>query len=240
MIATSFSSLNTNNTNNILVNIDNSENCKTPYTNEWDYSFQNTWDCYCNIGLFQSPISLTLTPTPNSFPGFLSFKYIKSLINPVAIPKNSREIEIFGNFGDLIYHNPEKDTLILSSYKLAFKFPSEHKVNGKQFPLEIEIYHKNRVQEAVLSIFVLADKKGDSEINKFIEDIDSPTWNFDEKITIFSKPDLRNLGPENGDYMGSFFMYTGSDTSPPCRENIIRFDLHTFFVIFLKKLFLFL
>lgn len=155
----------------------------------------------------------------------LSFKYTKAQ-NPIAIPKNRREIEIHGNFGNLLYQNPGKEPQTFASYKVSFKFPSEHKINGKEYPLEIVIFHKSKesLEEAALSIMVKEDSKGESELNKFIEDIDSQTWSFDEEIHIRSKPDLRFLiAGEEGESRKGFFSYMGSKSSPPCNENIERF-----------------
>ena len=157
----------------------------------------------------------------------LLLKYSAST-NPVAFSTNGHEIEIYGNFGELIYQNPEKDAQIYISNKIAFKFPAEHKINNREYTLEIVIYHKNKdgLEEAALSVMVLEDTKGETDLNKFLEDIDSETWNFDESISILSKPNLKDLFSSNGNEVRrAFFSYMGSHTSPPCNENLQRFIL---------------
>ena len=209
----------------ILLNFDNSAKCLAPSKSEWDYAYQSSWDCYCNTGLYQSPIPLIESPEIKISQATLSFKYAKAE-NPIAIPKNRREIEIHGNFGNLIYQNSGKEPQSFTSYKISFKFPSEHRINGREYPLEIVIFHKNQesLEEAALSIMVKEDSKGESELNKFIEDIDSQTWSFEEEVQIRSKPDLRYLvAGEEGESRKGFFSYMGSKSSPPCNENIERF-----------------
>lgn len=194
---------------------------------EWDYEFQNSWNCFCNVGLHQSPISIKEGNSKQISKSSLSFKYIP-VPKVKAIPKNSYEIELFGQFGQLNYQNPEKQSQIFEAYRISFKFPSEHRINGKEYPLEIVIYHKmkNGLEEAALSVLVTDDIKGTADLNKFIEDIDYHTWNFDEEVTLIHQPNLKNLVLLNdADYRRSFFSYMGSHTTLPCNENVERFIL---------------
>jgi len=225
VIEASFSSKSKPPSAKILVNFDNSNKCLAPSKSDWDYSYQTSWDCFCNIGLYQSPIPLTESPTMKISHGVLSFKYTKAQ-NPIAVPKNHREIDIHGNFGSLIYQISEKEAQRFVSYKISFKFPSEHRINGKEYPLEVVVFHRNKesLEEAALSILVKEDSKGETELNKFFEDIDSQTWSFDEEVSIQSKPDLRYLvAGEDGESRKGFFSYMGSRSNPPCNENVERF-----------------
>ena len=208
----------------ILINLDNSDQCQAPYQRDFDYSSQSSWDCACSTGSFQSPIPLVSSQALVDSQASLSMKYSKSSKDPIAIHKNHREIELFGSFGDLSYKNPDKDPQIFASYKISFKFPSEHTINTRQYPLEIIVHHKSQetLEEATLSILVKEDSKGESDLNKFLVNIDSETWSFEEPVTILSKPNLKLLLSENNEKNG-FFSYMGSETSPPCNENIEKF-----------------
>ena len=68
---------------------------------------------------------------------------------------------------------------------------------------------------------------GNSDLNGFIIDLDPELWNFKEMITLNSRPNLHKLFKikKNKYVKNSFFAYMGSETSPPCQENIQRFIL---------------
>lgn len=93
----------------------------------------------CKDGPQQSPIDIRLSNTVQLEKMRISMNY-KSLTIPVA-NFDGKEIFITGNFGTLI-HTLEVGQKKFKAKEIRFKFPSEHKIEGKNYDAEIVVYHK--------------------------------------------------------------------------------------------------
>lgn len=137
----------------------------------WDYLIHGKdWVCMCQCGKSQSPINIipgdiNVRKMPNNiFFDFKNHEYCNSepdntCIFPIV--KNSGlSIDIEDDCGILVMppHNNG-----YRCYKIEIHSPSEHKINGKSFDLEIQIYFKltdkrivdkNTLDFAILSFFV--------------------------------------------------------------------------------------
>ena len=104
----------------------------------------------------------------------------------------------------------------LYKYKLHsfhFHLYSEHRIENKQYPMEMHLVHKNLNKEDSsnenLVIAILFDYKDDKE-NKFLNDINLAK---EKKINDASIMDLINKND-------AFYYYKGSTTTIPCSENV--------------------
>ena len=103
----------------------------------------------------------------------------------------------------------------LYKYKLHsfhFHLYSEHRIENKQYPMEMHLVHKNLNKDDSLNenlvIAILFDYKDDKE-NKFLDDINLAE---EKKINDASIVDLINKDD-------TFYYYKGSTTTVPCSEN---------------------
>ncbi len=69
-----------------------------------------------------------------------------------------------------------------------------------------------------------SDYEGQANLNNFLLNLDVETWSFTEQIEIKSRPNLRLLFQKNKKKY-TFYAYMGSDTNPPCNENVQRIIL---------------
>lgn len=104
----------------------------------------------------------------------------------------------------------------LYKYKLHsfhFHLYSEHRIENKQYPMELHLVHKNLKKDDSLNenlvIAILFDYKNDIE-NKFLNDIHLAE---EKKINDASITDLINKNEP-------FYYYKGSLTTVPCTENV--------------------
>ncbi|XP_075690073.1 receptor-type tyrosine-protein phosphatase gamma [Rhinoderma darwinii] len=103
---------------------------------------------------------------------------------------------------------------------------SEHSVNGRRFPVEMQIYSYNpddfdsfgtaimdKRLIAAMSVFFHATQKNNRALDPIIHGLKGVVHH--EKETFLDPFILRDLLPES---LGSFYRYTGSLTTPPCSE----------------------
>lgn len=118
--------------------------------------------------------------------------------------------------------------------EVRFKFKSEHSIDNKFFDGELQIIHENQQKEKlIISLFLQISKantkKFDSLMNKFkilaVEDRKRHKVWFSGCLN--AKPNLIDLlGTKNDkeqltDILNmSFYTYKGSDTLPPCYEQV--------------------
>lgn len=72
---------------------------------------------------------------------------------------------------------------------------------------------------------VTSDHQGQSDLNNFLLNLDIETWSFNDVVEIKSRPNLRLLFQKKKEKKYAFYAYMGSDTTPPCSENVQRFIL---------------
>ncbi|OCT85980.1 hypothetical protein XELAEV_18024150mg [Xenopus laevis] len=103
---------------------------------------------------------------------------------------------------------------------------SEHSINGRRFPVEMQIYFYNpddfdsfgtAITEkrliAAMSVFFQATQRNNPALDQIIHGLKGVVHH--EKETFLDPFILRELLPSS---LGSFYRYTGSLTTPPCSE----------------------
>ncbi|PGH05498.1 hypothetical protein AJ79_06805 [Helicocarpus griseus UAMH5409] len=169
----------------------------------------------CGVGTMQSPINIdeTILQKPA---GFLSMN----------LPVQDVKFENLGSTVEVVL----KGTTTIGGREFAlqqfhFHTPSEHTINGEQFPAEIHMVHAavdNPEEVAVVGLIVQATARDsvhsiDSVIN-CISNIATPGTIVD--IPQLDLADIANTVNKLGAYS-----YTGSLTTPPCTEGVPFFIL---------------
>lgn len=162
----------------------------------------------CQTGINQSPIDIqTATTNKLSLPalniqyvdGPTRFRSINHTLQGTMSPYTSNSINVDGK----IYYLKQLD----------FHAPSEHTLNGKNYPLELQLVHKNQHGDiAIVAVMFDVD-----EPNQAIQNLwESFPAMEDSSMPIFSPVNINQLLPDNKTY----WRYRGSLTTPPCTEGV--------------------
>jgi len=138
---------------------------------------------------------------------------------------------MYGNyFGKVV----TMDGAVYHAQEISFHTPSEHKINGETFPIEMQVVHYGQsigdtAKQVILSFLF---KKSPGIYNKFLESIDifnlpNPLEKEIDLSKDFQIPDLFFNVNEDSSYTSmppfSFYTYEGSLTRPPCAEKTIHY-----------------
>lgn len=187
---------------------------KRPHAAHWGYSgaggpahwgdLKATFKA-CSAGRHQSPINLEATEAAHVAP--LKMHYKVSLIDMV---NNGHTIQANYGKGSYITLGNERYDLL----QFHFHTPSEHRVAGRSFPMEIHFVHRNkRGQLAVVGVLVAA-----GDYNLAAREIWDrlPARAHTKSANTRALMNARDLLPGDTRY----FRYSGSLTTPPCSENV--------------------
>ncbi|MFY0653799.1 MAG: carbonic anhydrase family protein [Cyclobacteriaceae bacterium] len=102
-----------------------------------------------------------------------------------------------------------------SLLQFHFHTPSEHHVDGKEYPMEIHFVHQSLDNTyAVLAVLVKEGKHKNAFLAHFMKTL--PT-HVNEELKSFEKADPLETFPK---HFEKFYYYRGSLTTPPCTEGI--------------------
>ena len=175
-------------------------------------------ECYCQSKQIQSPIDIpsikneSLIVDDNSHAKIESLSYTNILGAKVAYNHGHKWTTEELDVGYLrIYLNNTLYVYKVNSFH--FHLYSEHRIENKQYPMELHIVHKNTNKNDTLNenlvIGIIFDYKDDKE-NKFLNDIylsEEKTINNASFLDLINKND-------------PFYYYKGSLTTVPCTENV--------------------
>lgn len=159
----------------------------------------------CRLCQYQSPIDITSA--------------ISADISNLQINYKSSALNIFNNGHTIGVNYDSGSTLILDgeAYELIqfhFHHPSEHRVNGKSYPMELHLVHKSeRGSLAVVGIFLQTGKE--NQTLQAIWQMMPPHGNTETKISDVTI-NVQDFIPQSQ----QFYRYYGSLTTPPCSENL--------------------
>lgn len=204
----------------------------------WNYKTKgNDWECDCSEGKTQSPIDIQSNSVVRS-PVKPVFKYREIEYNESTAEANPIKFEYKDNSIKIVYEQGfgkvvTLDGNVYSAQEVIFHTPSQHRIDGKDYPMEMEIVHVGEssgsvAQNLVLSILFEA-KAG--VYNKFLDEIDlfnlpNPMY---AKRTIKNNINLNSIlySIDSNEFPiwkpFSMYTYEGSLTAPPCTEKTIYY-----------------
>jgi carbonic anhydrase len=167
----------------------------------------------CKSGQSQTPIDVDAKKAPDKTLTPLRFQYGKL---PLLELNNGHTIEVENSVKAVLEGAGEAWQLV----QFHFHTPSEHTVNGKSFPLELHLVHKN--DKGSLAVVAMLFEAGPANQALAAVFDNAPT-----EVTAEPRPvpgamiDLGSLMPKQAAYT----TYPGSLTTPPCSENVTWFVL---------------
>jgi carbonic anhydrase len=167
----------------------------------------------CVAGTRQSPIDLPAAPE-SSLPK-LVFKYRPT---PFEVENNGHTIEVKVGPGNFVRIGQERYKLV----QFHFHTPSEHRLQGQTYPMELHFVHSNALGElAVVGVF-LREGAANPVIQKIWDHIPHGADLADAQGEEGEEIDPEDLLPANREY----YRYAGSLTTPPCTEGVRWHVLH--------------
>ena len=167
----------------------------------------------CTKGIKQSPINIIRSKTKKCNSNcILSFDYKISKCNLINLNTN---LIIDYDEGSSVNFNHN----IYELYKISFTAPSSHKIDNKNYPLEMHLNHRCNSNGTILIIAVFIEINEDNSVSKdfFDKFKDSIPLKINDQVTKnISNWNIYNAIPENK----AFFFYEGSLPRTPCTENI--------------------
>jgi len=211
---------------------------------QWDYSRGGAdWECTCKEGKEQSPINLPKKENAIGSPAKPLFQYDevpkkRTVTTKEGLNKTQRLRVIYDDtllkikdaeFGKIV----TLDGSVFKGEEINFHTPSEHKINGKTYPMEMQVLHqgqtKGDIGKQVVLSFLFEKKPG--AYNKFIDDVDffnlpNPSSKSRDIANNLYLPKIFYSSADNDipimrDF--SFYTYQGSMTQPPCTERTIHY-----------------
>lgn len=188
------------------------ENTHTAEPTVWTYEGDRGPEDWANIhseyrpcadGKHQSPVNLMVSGVPQEH--MFSFAYSST---SEMILNNGHTVELLYDSGSIFSFDGTDYSLL----QFHFHTPSEHQLNGDEFPIEMHLVHRS-VDTTYLVVSILFEEGAE---NPFLSHLilDAPEEveqkNFDTTINV------SELLPEEQE----FYYYSGSFTTPPCTESV--------------------
>eukprot|EP01114_Cavostelium_apophysatum_P022727 TRINITY_DN8320_c0_g1_i1.p2 TRINITY_DN8320_c0_g1~~TRINITY_DN8320_c0_g1_i1.p2 ORF type:complete len:300 (+),score=81.49 TRINITY_DN8320_c0_g1_i1:1104-2003(+) len=167
----------------------------------------------CKSGHHQTPINIAESPSSVHGYPFADLEWTSGEVENAQVDNNGHTVVIDGSSANTLTGGP----LFSDQYQLLqfhMHGPSEHTVNGKQFPLEVHFVHRHIDGEDLAVVGVLFDVGlSDNEwlenvLDNLPEDEEAPVKHI-------------NIVPYDGlPYHKGYYHYSGSLTTPPCSEGV--------------------
>lgn len=189
---------------------------KTEHAKHWSYAGETSPEHWIEIeknsdcnGKSQSPINIINKDADSlATKGDLKILYTPTT-NISKVTNNGHSIQFDFEAGDSINYKNENFYL----KQIHFHEPSEHKINGIIYPIEIHLVHVSKSGNITV-LGIMGEEGTESQLFEFFESF-LPIENGAAK-TIQQKIDLSSLFLEDKNY----YSYGGSLTTPPCTEGV--------------------
>ncbi|MEX2453985.1 MAG: carbonic anhydrase family protein [Rhodospirillaceae bacterium] len=164
----------------------------------------------CSAGRAQSPVDID-TPGPARLAP-VAFRY---KLSAVELANNGHAVQ--ANYGEGSYITVGGERYELMQFH--FHTPSEHRITGRSFPMEIHFVHRNAVGRlAVVGVLVTPGESNLAARQIWDSLPAQPGGSSGNGRTLMN---ARDLLPDDAKY----FRYGGSLTTPPCSEQVEWFVL---------------
>jgi len=181
----------------------------------WSYSGQNgpsNWaslsDSYvkCSSGLHQSPVDISNTMQTYLPP--LNFQYRTSVL---SINRNAESLWVDYDSGSYLSIRGKRYRFI----GFDFHTPGEHTLNGERAGMEIHLHHLDaQGQRLIVAIPVVGGHRTNITLSRIWENI--PKYNSMRQYRRVGINPMFLLPADR-----SYALYSGSETKPPCEENVL-------------------
>ncbi len=185
----------------------------------------------CEKGMNQSPIDLLRTHKTTLDDIQFSYKdapfhvvnngHTLQEVEPVSETAKSR----YPKHGQTVLHFDKDSTIVFDEdlYLLEqfhFHIPSEHTVDQKHYPMEMHLVHHNERHEVAVVAVFMEEGKHNPFFETFLEHAPAKVGEImdDHEHTV----NPMTLVPERH----SYYLYSGSFTTPPCSEGVIWMVMH--------------
>ncbi|RXK00310.1 hypothetical protein CRU98_03890 [Arcobacter sp. CECT 8986] len=161
----------------------------------------------CKDGKHQSPINLTSDNVIDANLGDITF-YDDSFAS--TFENNGHTLKVNFKSGNMIEYGSKEYSLL----QMHFHTPSENQIDGKSFPMEAHLVHKD-ANGNLLVIAVMFEQSDESNVilNKLIKKLPSKVG---DKRELESDIYGYDILPEDRE----FYSFDGSLTTPPCSEGV--------------------
>jgi carbonic anhydrase len=170
------------------------------------------WTGICATGTSQSPIDIVDSTEVDNGDGYSPLSTTYVAVSNFDSDVEGHNYKLIGGFGTLTAVDVAKTgNYTYAAIQFHFHAPSEHKLDGVEFALEVHIVHALVPSSAVnpLNYAVLSVLFTEGEENAFLANILSSDPTSIDLSTL--------LGTTTVD---SYYMYKGSLTTPPCTEAV--------------------
>lgn len=163
----------------------------------------------CNTGTSQTPINIDATTSVPASTKDFTFGY---KLSPLHVVNNGHTIQVNYAPGSFVTFNGNTYQLV----QFHFHVPSEHTINGKSWPMNVHMVHKNESGKLlVVEVLFNAGNKNE-ELAKIFAVMPKAEGELkDDKVSV----DASKLLPAKI----SYYHYDGSLTTPPCTEGVAWF-----------------
>jgi len=157
------------------------------------------------VGEFQSPIDIAKSISSGD-------------LRPLRFDYRDRELFLSVAKGSLVGKIEDGGTLWLGEqgfapFRLSLHAPSEHRIRGVAADLEIQLLHRNERGDLVALSILANEGRRNVTLDQLIQTL---RYRKHEGLRVKSFS-LEGLLPERRGY----YIYTGSETTPPCREGVL-------------------
>ncbi|CAH0550399.1 unnamed protein product [Brassicogethes aeneus] len=198
---------------------------------EFVFNDPDSWPECCTEAKNQSPIDIQTSEVKRErFPPF-RFKNYRKKFNAL-IANNGQNLT-------MVCCDCNEDQILVSGgcfedeqyelYKIFFKWPAEHEINGQSYPLGVQLVHQSKKypkmedalkNNAVVVLEIFADTKNHRHSNIF----GTIARQIPQVMKEIKKPAMLNRKIRLADFLppdtDMYFTYTGSIPSPPCSEGV--------------------
>jgi carbonic anhydrase len=158
----------------------------------------------CSTGSTQSPIDVTESIDANLKPLKLLQKFPAK-----EILQSNHSIQLNFRDGNIV----AIDSMTFKLKQANFHTPSEHRIQGKSFPLEAQFLHTDTKGNTAIIAVMFKEGRANSALAKILKQLPQDG---DKPVALKSRLLASEMMPNNQDY----YRFSGSLTTPPCTEGI--------------------